>query len=145
MFLTEKKEAFQDYSNDTNIFSHLYQVEASCVFQKHRLAALKTPLQSNKAILHGSCLFHCHPSELLFLRKMQFLKTEPLEEYKISLHRKKVRQTETLPSASVPSTHLLNWQKLSLREENKPQPLKRKVFTLYITFHLMFESKSDSH
>lgn len=89
MFLTEKKEAFQDYSNDTNSFSHLYQVEASCVFQKHRLAALKTPLQSNKAILHGSCLFHCHPSELLFLRKMQFLKTEPLEEYNFLFTQKK--------------------------------------------------------
>lgn len=87
MFLTEKKEAFQDYSNDTNSFSHLYQVEASCVFQKHRLAALKTPLQSNKAILRGNCLFHCHLSELLFLRKMLFLMTESLEEYKISLHR----------------------------------------------------------
>lgn len=61
MFLTEKKEAFQDYSNDTNSFSHLYQVEASCVFQKHRLAALKTPLQSNKAILHGNCLFSLPP------------------------------------------------------------------------------------
>lgn len=64
--LQKQKEVLQDYSNYKNNLSYFHQIEANNIFQT-QTGSTKTSFAKQQSSITWHCLFHCHPSELLFL------------------------------------------------------------------------------